>query len=245
MAAWFEEAFRADYLRVYPLRDDAAAAEEVAAWSGRLPGLSAGRRVLDLACGAGRHLRAMRAAGIRAAGCDLSVDLLAAAAAGGTRCILRCDMRSLPFGDGRFDAVTCFFSSFGYFAAEGDDAAGLREAARVLRAPGGLLLDLMDPATVRRDLVPRSEREAEGTRVVETRSITTDGRRVEKRVVLARGGVERRWTESVRLYDPGEVDAMAAAAGLVPAGRFGGHGPAPWRSGGTPRCVLVYRKEAA
>ncbi len=245
MAEWFEEAFRADYLRVYPHRDDASAAGEVKAWMGRLPGLAPGRRVLDLACGAGRHLRALRAAGIRAAGCDLSEDLLAAASASGSPCIARCDMRSLPFRDAAFAAVTCFFSSFGYFAAEADDAAGLREAARVLEPRGGLLLDLMDAETVRRDLVPRTERESGGARLVEVRTLSADGRRVEKSVVLGAPGVERRWRESVRLYSPGEVEAMASAAGLSAAGRFGGHGPEPWRSGGTPRCVLLLRRAAA
>ena len=245
MAEWFEEAFRADYLRVYPHRDDASATGEVGAWMGRLPGLARGRRVLDLACGAGRHLRAMRAAGILAAGCDLSEDLLAAAAARESHCLVRCDMRALPFRAATFDAVTCFFSSFGYFAGEADDAAGLLEASRILSPRGGLLLDLMDAETVRRDLVRRSEREAGGLRLVEERFLSADGMRVEKSVTLVEGGRERRWKESVRLYAPGEVEGMASAAGFTPAGRFGGHGPEPWRSGVTPRCVLLFRKAAA
>ena len=245
MGEWFEEAFRADYLRVYPHRDDASAAAEVRAWEGRLPGFAPGRRVLDLACGAGRHVRALRAAGARAAGCDLSGDLLAEAAARGTRCIIRCDMRALPFRSAAFDAVACFFSSFGYFAREEDDAAALAEAARVLAPRGGLLLDLMDPESVRRDLVPRSERECGGARLVESRSLSSDGRRVEKEVVVAGGGPERRWRESVRLYSPAEVEALAAAAGLEPAGRFAGHGPEPWRSGASARCVLLLRRAAA
>jgi SAM-dependent methyltransferase len=245
VAEWYEEAFRADYLRVYPHRDDASAAGEVRAWAGRLPGLARGRRVLDVACGAGRHLRALRAAGIRAVGCDLSEDLLAAAAARASRCLLRCDMRALPFADGTFDAVTSFFSSFGYFPGEDADARVLREEARVLGARGGLLLDLMDPETVRRDLVPRSERESGGMRLVEVRSLSADGRRVEKEVSVSEGGRERRWRESVRLYDPAEVEGMAAAAGLVPSGRFAGHGPEPWSSGAAPRCVLLFRKAVA
>lgn len=242
--AWYEEAFRGDYLRVYPHRDDASAAAEAAAWGGRLPGLAPGRRVLDLACGAGRHLRALAAAGARAAGCDLSADLLARARAAGCRCIIRCDIRRLPFLDRSFDAVTCFFSSFGYFPGEEEDAAVLREAARVLRPGGGMLLDLMDPESVRAGLVPRSERSSGGATVLEERSLSGGGRRVEKRVTLREGGAERRWTESVRLYDPGEVEALALAAGLLPCGRFGGHGDAPWEGGRTPRCVLLLRRAA-
>jgi SAM-dependent methyltransferase len=245
VAPWWEEAFRGDYLRVYAGRDDAAAAAEVAAWRGRLPGLEPGARVLDLACGGGRHLRALRAAGARAFGGDLSPDLLRAAAAGGDRRVARCDMRALPFRDGAFAAVTSFFSSFGYFPRGEEDAAVLAEAARVLAPGGGLLLDLPDPDAVRAGLVPRSEREEGGTRIVEERRLVDGGRRVEKEVLLEEGGRARRWRESLRLYGPGEAEAMAAAAGLASAGRFGGHGTEPWRAGTTARCVLLLRKGAA
>lgn len=215
LGEWYEEAFRADYLRVYPHRDDAEAAADVARLAGAaLPGLGSGRRVLDLACGAGRHLRAMAALGARAVGADLSADLLAEARRRGSRCIVRCDIRRLPFGDGAFDAVTLFFNSFGYFQDESGDAEAFREAARVLAPGGGLLLDLLDPGEVRAGLVPRSERRAEGLDILEERRLTSDGRRVEKRVTLREGGRERRWTESVRLYSDEEVSGMAAATGL-------------------------------
>ena len=247
MADWYEEAFRADYLRVYPHRDDAAAAAEVAAWRGALPGIGPGKRVLDLACGAGRHLRAMEAAGIRAVGADLSADLLAEARrrGRGRDRVVRCDMRRLPFRAGAFEGVTCFFTSFGYFATPEEDAAALREAGRVLAAGGSLLLDLADPISAVRDLVPVSERLGGGILLVERRRASPDGRRIEKEVTLHEGVRERRWTESVRLYPPEEIEAMAGAAGLRPAGRFAGHGGGPWRAGESPRCVLLLRKAAA
>jgi len=248
LPAWYEEAFRADYLRVYGHRDDASAAAEASAWAGRLPGLVPGARVLDLACGAGRHLRALEAMGLRASGCDLSGDLLAEARGRGAKSIVRCDNRRLPFAAAAFDAVTCFFSSFGYFPTEEEDAAVLAEAARVLRPGGGLLLDLMDPETVRRDLVPRTERESGGLRLLEERGLAAGGLRVEKRVTLEGAGptgTRRRWTESVRLYDPGEVEGLALGAGLLPRGRYGGHGPRPWEGGATPRCVLLFERKAS
>lgn len=245
MTGWWEDAFRRDYLRVYAHRDDAGAADEVRAWMGAAPGLAAGRRVLDLACGAGRHLRAFAAAGARAVGCDLSPDLLAEAALRRSGPLVRADMRSLPFRAAAFDAVVSFFSSFGYFPEERDDARSLAEAARVLAPGGTLLIDLMDPAAARAGLVPRSVSESGGAVVEEERRLADGGRRVEKEVVLREGGRERRWRESVRLYEPDEVEAMAGAAGLRPAGRHGGHGFGPWRPGASPRCVLLLRRVGA
>jgi hypothetical protein len=46
------------------------------------------------------------------------------------------------------------------------------------------------------------------------------------------------------LYAPEAVEAFGVDAGLVPVGRFGGHGPDRWKGGVTPRCVLLLRKEA-
>ena len=197
--------------------------------------------MLDLGCGAGRHLRVLGAEGFRAFGCDLSRDLLGEAVRRGTGGLVGGDMRRLPFRSGRFDAVLCFFTSFGYFGkAEEEQSATKRRASN-----GGLLLDLMDAASVRRDLVPVSERAGPGFRVVEERGLSADGSRVEERVTLHGDGATRSWTESVRLYDPDEVEAMAADARLAPARRLGGFGPEPWRSGATPRCVLVFEKRAA
>lgn len=244
MAEWFEEAFRADYLRVYPHRGDREAVREIRAWLGRLPGLEEGSPVLDLACGAGRHVRAMRGEGIRAFGCDLSADLLEEAERRGTDGLVRGDLRRLPFCAGAFRAAVSFFTSFGYFASEAEDVAVLREVARVLAPGGGFLLDLMDPEATRRDLVPRTRGWKPGARIGEERWISADGRRVEKRVTVEGEAGLHTWVESVRLYHPLGVEELAAPAGFRPAGRFGGHGPEPWRSGATPRCVVLFTRQA-
>lgn len=214
MAEWWEEAFRADYLRVYPHRDDDEAVGDVSVLPEFLPGYGPDRRVLDLACGAGRHLRAMTAAGVRPVGADFSCDLLAEARRRGSLAVVRCDMRTLPFRSGSFDAATMFFHSFGYFETEEEDARVLHEVSRVLVPGGGLFLQLPRPFDVRRYLVPRSTREADGVKIEEERSIEEDGRRVRKRVTLSRKGETRSWTELVRLYPRSEVVRMAAAAGL-------------------------------
>lgn len=214
MAEWWEEAFREDYLRVYPHRDEIAAVVDCKMAQVLVPGLRPGRRVLDLACGAGRHLRAMRKAGVRAVGADFSSDLLAEARRAGEECLIRCDMRRLPFRDGAFDAVTMFFNSFGYFPTEEEDAAVLHEVSRLLVSGGGLLLDLPWPPGVRRGLVPRSQRIREGLEIVEERSLAEDGRIIRKRVTLRRGSEVRSWTESLRLYPRSEILRMARDAGL-------------------------------
>ena len=218
-APWYVEAFRASYRVVYPHRDLAAARREIAHLCGR--GLTG--RVLDAGCGFGRHGVAMAEQGLAPCGLDLSEELLREVPGeeGGELLagrVLRGDLRRLPFRGQALDGVTLLFSSFGYFS-DGENGEVLGELGRVLR-PGGLaFLDLMNPDLIRRTLVPRSERSGGDWKVTEERSLSSDGRRVRKRVVLgAADGSERRWREDVRLYEPAELEAWAAAAGLKVTG---------------------------
>jgi len=138
-SAWWASYFDAGYLREYaPLFDPGEARAQV----GRLLELLAlptGSRVLDLACGQGRHAQLLAEAGLRVDGLDLSRDLLAVAtreAAGRSVRYTRGDMRRLPARwSGRFDAVVNLFTSFGFFDEPADDAAVIHGVARVLR-PG-------------------------------------------------------------------------------------------------------------
>jgi SAM-dependent methyltransferase len=209
---WWQEAFGADYLTLYAHRSDEQAAREVA---GVLPRLRAAPGpVLDACCGNGRHLAALRAAGLCAIGFDWSGELLqvAAARAGARGRLFRGDVRQ-PACAGGFGAITLFFTAFGYFAEDGNQAT-LCALARLLAPGGWLLLDLPDPAVLRAGLVPRSERLiAQGRQVIEERRL--DGPVVCKRVSILREGVcERSYEERVRLYEREELAALATAAGL-------------------------------
>ena len=115
--------------------------------AGRLASLSAavsryaqaGDRVLDLGCGTGELTRALAAAGLRVAGCDISRQMLLRAPGDRDGCAgwvqLEPDWRRLPFASAAFDVVVA--ASVLEYVAE--PAAVLRECARVLR-PGGVVL---------------------------------------------------------------------------------------------------------
>lgn len=220
---WFEEAFRADYRRVYPHRDLAAARREADFLLAR----GVGGRVLDLCCGFGRHALLLRGAGVSAFGLDLSQELLL-----GARelprfdellrgRLVRGDSSRLPFRRASLDCVVSLFSSFGYLGDDGD-ARALAEVARVLCAGGLALFDLMNPARVRATLVPHSERSGDGFDLREERSLTHAGQRVVKEVELrVRDGVTRRWREDVRLYERTEIVELARRSGLSVTGAFG------------------------
>ena len=92
-----------------------------------LAALEQGARVLDMGAGAGETLRLLRALGFDAVGIDLTPRAPE---------VLRADFLAAPFPDGSFDAV---LSQCAFFVS-GDVPGAMREANRLLKRGGKLLL---------------------------------------------------------------------------------------------------------
>jgi len=237
---WYRAWFGEEYLALYPHRDEdeaRAGVELVLSTQGQPYGW-----VLDLACGAGRHLVEFQRRGCTAVGLDLSADLLRRARQSHPELrLVRGDMRDLPFGTGGFALVTNFFTSFGYFAEPEDDRRVLEETRRVLRSGGRFALDFLNAERVKRGLVAEDERQLGDRRVRQRRRLEDGGRVVVKEIeILEPGRAEpaRAFHERVRLYSPAELDALFEAAGLRSEHRFGDYSGAPYAPD-SPRCILL------
>ena len=230
---WYETAFRKQYLDLYYHRNDEAAQGE-AEFAARALGLPPAATVLDVACGAGRHARALQNLGHRLVGIDLSRDLLADAH---DIQRVRADMRALPF-EGAFDAATSFFTSFGYFDDAGNRAA-LGSIARAIRAGGAFLLDFLNAIAVESQLVPESEEDRKG-RTYRVRRRIESGR-VIKDVVIEEEGLTMSYTESVRLYHHHDLVNLLKNAGLNPIAAYGAFDGRDFTTD-APRCILVATK---
>lgn len=246
---WFTRWFGDEYKRLYPHRDGAQAAAQTAALlaavqSLRMPQASAPQplSLLDIGCGAGRHLASLRAREreVRATGVDLSPVLLRDARAQKLT-VARADMRRLPFPDARFDVVASFFTSFGYFASADEDAAALLEFARVVKPGGFLFLDLPNKAVVIRDLVPAESGAPSGRRVEVTRAL--EGDVVVKRIVIVFDDGETEYHEErVRLYDLSALEPVFARAGLRVAKILGDERGAAFTPETSPRMSLLLQR---
>jgi SAM-dependent methyltransferase len=235
---WFRDWFGEEYLALYPHRDEEEARQAVDLYR-RVSSPQPGSRLLDLACGAGRHLRELQAAGLDATGLDLSLTLLRTARSGaGADPLVRGDMRKLPFSSGSFGGLTSFFTSFGYFAEASDDRRVVQEMARVLAPGGSFMLDFLNASRVQEDLVPEDCRVVEGKRVVQVREIL-DGVVVKRiRIEPLAGGPSRHFEERVRLYSCETLVSLLAAVGLVATAQFGDYGGAPYFDR-SPRLILA------
>jgi SAM-dependent methyltransferase len=94
----------------------------------------AGLEMLDVGCGTG-GTTAFLGRGHRVTGCELDAEAATYSAGRGLQGVVRGSAEALPFRDRSFDVVLCL----DVLEHHGDDLAVAREALRVLR-PGGLLL---------------------------------------------------------------------------------------------------------
>ena len=175
-----------------------------------------GKSIADLGCGYGRHLRAFVEQGYAPLGIDRSPLLLAEArAAAPTARLLRADLRALPLHKGSLSAAFCFYSSM-FLGTNADALLALREAARVLRPEGSLVLTTDNPLRLAQNPRAVYAEDVPGLGRLEEESAYDPGSavdRVTKRLTPF-GGEELSATFSIRYYAPPQLAELARTAGL-------------------------------
>ena len=106
---WFRQWFNNDYKSIYSHRHSQQASHQVNAIL-KLGVIPLNAKILDVACGTGRHMFRFKKLKLRTYGIDLSLPFLYDARTASLP-VVQADMRALPFQEEKFDLVTCFFSS--------------------------------------------------------------------------------------------------------------------------------------
>lgn len=231
---WWRSYFDAGYLDEYsPVFDLVEERAQVARLT-ELLGLPHGSRVLDLACGQGRHAHLLAEAGFDVDGYDLSRDMLKVARARGVGATLRYkrgDMRSLPMlWRRRFDGIVNLFTSFGFFDDPADDAEVIAQVARVLK-PGGVFVWQGGNRDALTDRFLRGDewQTTDGTVVRQDRRFDPlSGFLTIESTWTRRRKVEQR-THRIRLYTATHLSAMLSEAGLSVEAAFDGFSTGPLR----------------
>lgn len=142
---WFKDWFNSPYYhRLYFERDEAEAKKFIDALLGFLKP-APHSKILDVACGRGRHSRILAAHGFDVTGTDISTDSIAFAKQYETDNLqfFMHDMR-LPFWVNYFDLAFNFFTSFGYFNTKREHDDAVRTIAQSLKPGGTLVIDYLN-----------------------------------------------------------------------------------------------------
>ncbi len=247
---WYESAFQLDYLRVYKHRNDDEARRQIDFLTDTLS-LEPPLDVFDLSCGDGRHSVEWARRGYRVTGLDLSAELLEKARER-TKALeldiefIRGDMRDIPYTDS-FDLLVNFFTSFGYFREDEENALVLKAIFNALRPGGRFLMDYLNRDHVLQTIVPRDRKEIDGAVLEQSRWISGDSDkpgshvRINKQVIMTEGDKSRTYEESVRMYTLEEMFDMTSAAGLAITHTFGDFDGRPVDPD-APRLILIGSK---
>ena len=250
MSAWYEKTFGRNYLSLYPHRNDDEAAQDIAHLL-KLIDPPRNLPLLDLCCGAGRHLIALRREGFtQLTGLDLSEDLLAEARRRLTAAdmsdvrLLSADMRKIPVSQ-TYNTIISLFTSFGYFTDRHEDERVLASAYGALAVHGNFVLDTLNRKHVLASLVPAEERDLGEMHISIRRHITPDELRVEKETRVTQPGLpDTTYRESVRMYQRHEIEDMLTQIGFINTRFFGDLQGQPF-SDSSPRMVFATSKAAA
>jgi len=241
---WPVTFFDDEYLRIYqpqltPERTRGEA--DFIVQSLRLPPAA---RVLDLACGHGRHAVELARRGFRMTGVDLSERYLEMAAEEARRAgveveWLARDMRQLDF-DGAFEGAYSFFTSFGYYD-ERENEAVIQRLARALKPGGRVLLDLMNRDRLLASPPGRTwNQRDDGALLMEESALDPRTSRVRVRQTLIDPQTGPRPVKEfeVRLYTCAELAAILDRQGLEVRDVWGGADRTPYVAD-SPRLVLL------
>jgi SAM-dependent methyltransferase len=174
-------------------------------------------KILDLACGFGRHANRLAALGHLVTGVDFTAGFLEIArhhaAEQGVQVDYRQgEMRRINFTE-EFDRVVLLFTSFGYFA-DGENVQVMENIARALK-PGGLLgFDIPNRDVMVKNLPISDVVEKDGDLMINRLSFDMLTGRFHNRRIVIREGIRKDKPFSIRLYNTTEIRDLLNKVGL-------------------------------
>lgn len=239
--AWFDSAY---YHKLYFERNDEEAGKFLDNLGTHLQPAPESR-MLDAACGRGRHARLLAEKGFDVTGVDLSFSSVQFANqfAIDRLQFYQHDLR-LPCWINYFNYVFNFFTSFGYFATKREHDDAVRTMAQSLQPGGVLLLDYLNVHYVEDHLVPNEVKLVEGTTYQINR--WHDAAHFYKKIVIEDAALDNHleFTERVAKFSLADFTEMLARQQVQVVDVLGDYNLAAYDVKATPRLIVVGKKSS-
>ncbi len=244
MAEWFESWFESEeYLKVYKHRDENEARLLVNSIISII-GIKSSGKILDLACGAGRHSIEFAKKGFSVTSVDLSKNLLDIAnknakAAGVNINFIRNDIRYFSI-DEKFDIVLNLFTSFGYFESDEENFNLFNTAYNHLNENGHFVFDYFNKKFLEKNLQPTTNLHLDDSEIIQKRRIEKG--RIIKDIIIKKNGIEKTYNESVKIYGLDELKSRLISAKFKIKNIFGSFDGKKFDEDISDRIIIIAQK---
>lgn len=196
-------------------------------------------KILDLACGKGRHSIYLNQLGYDVTGADLSENSIAEASKFSNNKLHFTvhDMR-VSF-DEKFDAIFNLFTSFGYFENDEDNLTTLKAIKESLSEYGFAVIDFMNVHHVIKNLVPEETKTVEGIDFKIKRYVE-DGH-IFKEIDFEDKGEKFHFVEKVQALTLEDFEEMMDEADIFLLDTFGDYKLKKFYKNESERLIMVFK----
>jgi SAM-dependent methyltransferase len=241
---WFKDWFASKfYLEVYSHRNESDAIKLFNLIQNNVV-LSNNSKILDVACGNGRHSNYFAKLGYNVTGFDLSAKLLKIAQKSKLESYLQsnffcADVRLIPI-KANFDLILNLFTSFGYFDNDVENFSFIKFASEHLNQNGFFVFDYLNPNFLKNNIVESSEKEIGDLTILEKRRI--NDKRIEKEIIIKDSENMHRFFESVQLYSYNEILKVFNNNGFTEMRSFGSYSEDIYDENESERMIIIFKK---
>ncbi|WP_125719466.1 class I SAM-dependent methyltransferase [Flavobacterium ustbae] len=196
-------------------------------------------KVLDLACGKGRHSIYLNQLGYDVLGADLSENSIAEASKNSNETLhfKVHDMRE-PFEE-KFDAIFNLFTSFGYFESDDDNLTTLKAIKESLSEYGFAVIDFMNVTNVIENLVPEEVKTVDDIDFHIKRYVE-DGH-ILKEIDFEDKGRKYHFTEKVKALTLKDFQDLMDEAGIFLLDIFGDYKLKKFHKTESERLIMIFK----
>jgi len=236
-AHWFDSPY---YHTLYKNRDEKEAQHFIDNLVAHLQ-IKKDSKLIDIACGKGRHATYFNSLGLNVVGVDLSPNSIASAKKNENETLQFSvhDMREI-YQKNHFDVVTNLFTSFGYFDNEKDEQRALNAMATNLKSEGVLIIDFMNAEKVIANLVLKEQKIIDGITFNITRK--TESNHIIKDIEILDKVVKQHFQEKVKALTLDDFSNFISKAGLKIIDIFGNYMLEGFDSIISDRLILICKK---
>ena len=236
---WFEDWFNSKYYHIlYQNRDEKEAENFIQNLS---QFFKKENKIIDIACGAGRHTLFLNKLGYHTTGIDLSQESIKTAKtkSKGKIPFEVWDMRKC-YKKKEFNVVLNLFTSFGYFEKEEDDIAAIKAMSDNLKEEGILIIDFLNSNKVIDNLVQKETKEMDGVTFNISRKVEDNF--IIKNIEVNHDEEKMSFQEKVKALTKDDFFELLTFAGLTIINTFGNYKLDDFNQQTSDRLIIIAKK---